>query len=70
MRRYLTLLVPSLYLLVSCTTDTTADVASAENIVNVYNWADYVTPDINALATFIILIVSSGVVVAWWAGRK
>jgi putrescine transport system permease protein len=29
-----------------------------------------VTPDINALATLIILFVSTGVFVAWWAMRK
>jgi putrescine transport system permease protein len=29
-----------------------------------------VTPDINALATLIILFVSSGVLIAWWVSRK
>lgn len=29
-----------------------------------------VTPDINALATLIIVVVSLGVVIAWWAGRR
>jgi putrescine transport system permease protein len=29
-----------------------------------------VTPDINALATLIIVVVSLGVVVAWWAGTR
>jgi putrescine transport system permease protein len=29
-----------------------------------------VTPDINALATLIILVVSVGVVIAWWAGQR
>jgi putrescine transport system permease protein len=29
-----------------------------------------VTPDINALATVIIALVSIGVVIAWWAARK
>jgi putrescine transport system permease protein len=29
-----------------------------------------VTPDINALATVIILVVSLGVVIAWWLGRR
>jgi len=29
-----------------------------------------VTPDINALATLIILVVSLGVVIAWWAGQR
>ena len=29
-----------------------------------------VTPDINALATLIIVVVSFGVVIAWWAGRR
>lgn len=29
-----------------------------------------VTPDINALATLFILIVSLGVVIAWWAGTR
>jgi putrescine transport system permease protein len=29
-----------------------------------------VTPDINALATLIIVFVSLGVVIAWWAGRR
>jgi putrescine transport system permease protein len=29
-----------------------------------------VTPDINALATVIIVVVSLGVVVAWWLGRR
>jgi putrescine transport system permease protein len=29
-----------------------------------------VTPDINALATLIILFVSSGVLVAWWLSRR
>ncbi|MFQ5547306.1 MAG: extracellular solute-binding protein [Woeseia sp.] len=32
-------------LLVSCTTDRAAGTASAERIVNVYNWADYIAPD-------------------------
>jgi putrescine transport system permease protein len=29
-----------------------------------------VTPDINALATLIIVVVSLGVVIAWWAGTR
>jgi putrescine transport system permease protein len=29
-----------------------------------------VTPDINALATLIIVVVSVGVVIAWWAGTR
>jgi putrescine transport system permease protein len=29
-----------------------------------------VTPDINALATLIILFVSSGVMIAWWVSRR
>ena len=29
-----------------------------------------VTPDINALATLIILFVTAGVLVAWWATRR
>ncbi|MCI0516475.1 MAG: ABC transporter permease subunit [Woeseiaceae bacterium] len=29
-----------------------------------------VTPDINALATLIILFVSSGVLIAWWVSRR
>jgi putrescine transport system permease protein len=29
-----------------------------------------VTPDINALATLIIVVVTAGVVVAWWAGQR
>ena len=29
-----------------------------------------VTPDINALATLIILFVTSGVLVAWWLARR
>lgn len=29
-----------------------------------------VTPDINALATVIIVIVSSGVMISWWASRR
>ncbi len=29
-----------------------------------------VTPDINALATLIIVLVSAGVLLAWWAGRR
>jgi putrescine transport system permease protein len=29
-----------------------------------------VTPDINALATVIIVIVSVGVMIAWWAGNR
>ncbi len=31
--------------LAGCTTDKTADTASSEKIVNVYNWADYIAPD-------------------------
>jgi putrescine transport system substrate-binding protein len=31
--------------LAACTTDQTADLASSENVVNVYNWADYIAPD-------------------------
>jgi putrescine transport system permease protein len=29
-----------------------------------------VTPDINALATLIIVVVTSGVLIAWWAGQR
>lgn len=29
-----------------------------------------VTPDVNALATLIILVVTVGVLIAWWAGRR
>jgi putrescine transport system substrate-binding protein len=29
----------------SCTTDKTAETASKERVVNVYNWADYIAPD-------------------------
>ncbi len=32
-------------LLSSCTTDRTAATSSGENVVNVYNWADYIAPD-------------------------
>jgi putrescine transport system substrate-binding protein len=28
-----------------CTTDRTAETASSEKVVNVYNWADYIAPD-------------------------
>lgn len=31
--------------LASCSTDRTAVTASSENVVNVYNWADYIAPD-------------------------
>ena len=31
--------------LMSCTTDRTAGVAANENVLNVYNWADYIAPD-------------------------
>lgn len=34
-----------LLLLAACMTDTTAETASADNILNVYNWADYIAPD-------------------------
>ncbi len=29
----------------SCTTDRTAGGAADENVLNVYNWADYIAPD-------------------------
>ena len=29
----------------SCTTDRTAGVTANENVLNVYNWADYIAPD-------------------------
>jgi putrescine transport system substrate-binding protein len=32
-------------LLNGCTTDRTAETASGERVVNVYNWADYIAPD-------------------------
>ena len=32
-------------LLASCSTDRTAETASGENVVNVYNWAEYIAPD-------------------------
>jgi len=35
----------SILLLASCSTDRAADTASGENVVNVYNWADYIAPD-------------------------
>ena len=28
-----------------CSTDQTAETSSADNVVNVYNWADYIAPD-------------------------
>jgi putrescine transport system substrate-binding protein len=31
--------------LASCSTDRTAEIASGEKVVNVYNWADYIAPD-------------------------
>lgn len=31
--------------LLACTTDQTADLASTEAVVNIYNWADYIAPD-------------------------
>ena len=31
--------------LISCTTDRTAELASNEKVLNVYNWADYIAPD-------------------------
>lgn len=42
------LLIPTLLLLLTilgCSTDKTAETASGDNIVNVYNWADYIAPD-------------------------
>ena len=42
------LLAVSTLLLVSCSTDRgadTADKATGENVVNVYNWAEYIAPD-------------------------
>ena len=32
-------------MLASCTTDRAAETASGENVVNVYNWAEYIAPD-------------------------
>jgi putrescine transport system substrate-binding protein len=37
--------LPTLVLLLSCSTDRTAEIAGGENVVNVYNWADYIAPD-------------------------
>ncbi len=39
------LTVATALLLASCTTDRTAETASGEQVVNVYNWADYIAPD-------------------------
>ena len=42
------LLIPTLLLLLTilgCSTDKTAETASGDNIVNVYNWAYYIAPD-------------------------
>ena len=39
------LLAVIVLLLSSCTTDRTAEIGSGENVVNVYNWADYIAPD-------------------------
>lgn len=39
------LLVIALMQLAACSTDRTAEIASGENVVNVYNWADYIAPD-------------------------
>ena len=42
------LLAVSILLLASCSTDRsaeTADKATGENVVNVYNWAEYIAPD-------------------------
>ena len=39
------LLAVSILLLASCSTDRTAETASGEKVVNVYNWAEYIAPD-------------------------
>ena len=39
------LVAVSILLLASCSTDRTAETASGENVVNVYNWAEYIAPD-------------------------
>ncbi len=39
------LLSTSILLFTSCTTDRTAESVSSDNVVNVYNWADYIAPD-------------------------
>jgi len=43
-KKNLLLAVPIL-VLASCGTDRTAETASGENVVNVYNWAEYIAPD-------------------------
>ncbi len=42
---YAPIAVIFLFCLASCTTDRTAELASDQKVLNVYNWADYIAPD-------------------------